>query len=56
MFFEVGCIILVAVTLGRWLEASDADHAGDGILRDLLPDPCAALWRRTEKSQYHWTR
>ena len=40
VYFEVGCVILVLVTLGRWLEAagrSQASHALDQLER-LVPD------------------
>ena len=40
VYFEVACMILVAVTLGRWLEASGRHRATQAMesLRDLLPE------------------
>lgn len=40
VYFEVGCIILVMVTLGRWLEATGRLKAGAALdeLQKLLPD------------------
>jgi heavy metal translocating P-type ATPase len=39
VYFEVGCMVLVAVTLGRWLEASAKRKTCEAIesLRKLLP-------------------
>ena len=40
IYFEVACMILVAVTLGRWLEAEGKQRAMRSLetLQDLLPD------------------
>ncbi|MFC1758018.1 heavy metal translocating P-type ATPase [Planctomycetota bacterium] len=40
VYFEVGCMILVAVTLGKWLEATAKLKATHALrsLRQLLPD------------------
>lgn len=40
IYFEVGCMVLVLITLGRWLEARGRLQAGDvlGSLARLLPD------------------
>jgi heavy metal translocating P-type ATPase len=40
IYFEVGCMVLVLVTVGRWLEARGRLQAGDvlGSLARLLPD------------------
>jgi heavy metal translocating P-type ATPase len=40
VYFEIGCVVLLTVTLGRWLEATGklkATHALDDLTR-LLPD------------------
>jgi heavy metal translocating P-type ATPase len=40
IYFEIGCVILVMTTLGRWLEATSRVKAGaalDGLVK-LLPD------------------
>lgn len=39
IYFEVGCMVLVFVTLGRWLEATARLRASDALdaLQDLLP-------------------
>lgn len=46
VYFEVGCVILVMVTLGRWLEATGRLQAGAALdeLQKLLPDH-VRLWR-----------
>ncbi|MGB8854424.1 MAG: cation-translocating P-type ATPase [Pirellulales bacterium] len=40
VYFEVACMVLVAVTLGRWLEASGKLRTTEALreLRQLLPD------------------
>lgn len=40
IYFEVGCVILVMVTLGRWLEATGKLQAGAALdeLQKLLPE------------------
>jgi cation transport ATPase len=40
IYFEVGCVILVLVNLGRWLEATGKLHAGAALdeLQKLLPE------------------
>jgi cation transport ATPase len=40
VYFEVGCVVLVLVSLGRWLEATGKLKAGEAIeaLHKLLPD------------------
>lgn len=40
VYFEVGCVILVLVTLGRWLEANGRAHATAALanLEKLLPE------------------
>lgn len=40
VYFEVGCVILVLVTLGRWLEASGRSNACQALeqLERLVPD------------------
>ncbi|MEW4486446.1 cation-translocating P-type ATPase [Thalassoglobus sp. JC818] len=40
IYFEVGCMILVFVTLGRWLEAAGKLHSTQALdeLQSLLPD------------------
>src|SRR5690606_29283369 len=40
VYFEVGCVILIAVTLGRWLEATAKQKttAALAALERLLPD------------------
>jgi cation transport ATPase len=40
VYFEVGCMVLVAVTLGRWLEATGKLKTTDALrrLEKLLPD------------------
>jgi heavy metal translocating P-type ATPase len=40
VYFEVGCMVLVLVTLGRWLEATGKIRTGEAIesLAHLLPD------------------
>ena len=40
VYFEVGCMVLVALTLGRWLEATGRLHATDALeaLERLLPN------------------
>ncbi|MBS0206095.1 MAG: cation-translocating P-type ATPase [Planctomycetes bacterium] len=40
VYFEVGCVILVLVTLGRWLEAGGRSHASAALeqLERLVPD------------------
>lgn len=40
VYFEVGCMVLVLVTLGRWLEASARLRTSESLrkLRTLLPD------------------
>jgi heavy metal translocating P-type ATPase len=40
VYFEVGCMVLVLVTLGRWLEASARLHTSEALrkLRTLLPE------------------
>lgn len=50
VYFEVGCVVLVLVTLGRWLEANgrvQADAALDE-LQKLLPDRVRVLLGNTE--------
>ncbi|MCS6977558.1 MAG: cation-translocating P-type ATPase [Gemmatales bacterium] len=45
IYFEVGCMVLVLVTLGRWLEARGRLQAGDviSLLSGLLPDKVRRL-------------
>lgn len=45
VYFEVGCMILVAVTLGRWLEATGKWKATDALksLARLLPEQVQIL-------------
>jgi heavy metal translocating P-type ATPase len=45
VYFEVGCVVLVLVTLGRWLEATGKLKAGEAIeaLHKLLPDRVRVL-------------
>ncbi len=45
IYFEVGCMVLVLVTVGRWLEARGRLQAGDvlGSLARLLPDTVRRL-------------
>lgn len=45
VYFEVGCVILVLVTLGRWLEAAGRAQASSAIddLERLVPDE-VRLW------------
>jgi heavy metal translocating P-type ATPase len=40
VYFEVGCVVLVMVTLGRWLEATGKLQANDALdkLARLMPD------------------
>ena len=40
IYFEVGCVVLVMVTLGRWLEATGKIKAGDALdrLARLMPE------------------
>ncbi|MDR3633322.1 MAG: heavy metal translocating P-type ATPase [Isosphaeraceae bacterium] len=40
IYFEVGCVVLVMVTLGRWLEATGKQRATDALerLEKLLPE------------------
>ncbi len=40
VYFEIGCMVLVALTLGRWLEATGRLHASDTLdsLQRLLPE------------------
>ena len=40
VYFEVGCVVLVMVTLGRWLEATGKQRATDALerLEKLLPE------------------
>lgn len=53
VYFEVGCVILVLVTVGRWLEAagrSRASSALDGLER-LLPDSVRRITADGETQQ-----
>ncbi len=45
VYFEVACMVLVLVTLGRWLEASGRHRATTGLdrLQRLLPDEVAVI-------------
>ena len=45
VYFEVACMVLVAVTLGKWLEASGKLRTTEALreLRDLLPDTVRRL-------------
>lgn len=45
VYFEVGCVILVLVTLGRWLEASGRSNACQALeqLEKLVPDTVTRL-------------
>jgi heavy metal translocating P-type ATPase len=40
IYFEVGCVVLVMVTLGRWLEATGKERASEALdrLEKLLPE------------------
>ena len=51
VYFEVGCMILVAVTLGRWLEATGKLRASRALqsLQKLMPDTARRLIERTEQ-------
>ncbi len=52
IYFEVGCVILVMTTLGRWLEANGklkANAALDALTR-LLPDRVRRVTRNEEHS------
>jgi heavy metal translocating P-type ATPase len=50
IYFEVGCVVLVMVTLGRWLEATGKTKAGDALdkLAKLMP-PTVHLLRSGEE-------
>lgn len=45
IYFEVGCVVLVMVTLGRWLEATGKQRATDALdqLEKLLPEQVRRL-------------
>ncbi len=45
VYFEVGCMILVAATLGRWLEATGKLRASKALrsLRNLLPETATRI-------------
>ena len=53
VYFEVGCMVLVLVTLGRWLEATGKARASRSLdlLEKLLPEMVCAVHgeRETEK-------
>lgn len=48
VYFEVACVILVMVTLGRWLEAQGKLHAGAALedLQKLLPETVRKLFAK----------
>jgi heavy metal translocating P-type ATPase len=51
IYFEVGCMVLLLVTIGRWLEATGrarATHALDALAK-LLPERVRLLDDRSEK-------
>lgn len=50
VYFEVGCVVLVLVTLGRWLEANGRVQAGAALdeLQKLLPENVRVLADDTE--------
>jgi heavy metal translocating P-type ATPase len=52
VYFEVGCMVLVLVTLGRWLEATGKLKTGAAIeaLHRLLPDSARVLRDDGEES------
>ncbi len=51
VYFEVVCMVLVAVTLGRWLEATCKSKAADALqsLHKLLPDQVRLQTGDTER-------
>lgn len=51
VYFEVGCMVLVFVTLGRWLEATGKLQASAALdaLQKLLPDEVRVLRDGTEQ-------
>lgn len=50
VYFEVGCVVLVLVTLGRWLEANGRVQAGEALdeLQKLLPEQVRVLLHGVE--------
>jgi heavy metal translocating P-type ATPase len=50
IYFEVGCAVLVLVTLGRWLEASGKARASQSLeaLEKLLPETVCAVIEGSE--------
>ncbi|MDX2036799.1 MAG: cation-translocating P-type ATPase [Isosphaeraceae bacterium] len=48
VYFEVGCVVLIMVTLGRWLESSGKLRAGEALdrLARLMPDLSRRLVER----------
>lgn len=50
VYFEVSCVILVLVTLGRWLEATGRRRASQALedLERLLPDTVTRITTRSE--------
>ena len=53
IYFEVGCVILVMTTLGRWLEATGRLKASSALdaLSKLLPDEVLRIDPGTEGQQ-----
>jgi len=51
VYFEVGCVVLVMVTLGRWLEATGKLKASDALdrLARLMPDRVRRVKGGTEE-------
>ncbi len=52
VYFEVGCVVLVMVTLGRWLEATGKLRANDALdrLARLMPDTVRRVRGALEES------
>jgi heavy metal translocating P-type ATPase len=53
VYFEVGCMVLVLVTLGRWLEATGKARASQSLeaLEKLLPEKVAAIQGEREEEK-----
>ncbi|MFO0909084.1 MAG: heavy metal translocating P-type ATPase [Isosphaeraceae bacterium] len=52
VYFEVGCVVLVMVTLGRWFEATGKLRANDALdrLARLMPEQVRRVRGETEES------
>ena len=58
VYFEVGCVILVMTSLGRWLEVEGRLKATEALdaLASLLPATVRRVGLSTRKSSYRSTR